>query len=106
MNLNSFYSKIIHKYQNGEYTVKYINEIDKLIISEKEFALYAIDYLIYEYCIANIDNRIPQLFDFILIPNITNPEKFTGLFIGYDFDEFTSFMTNIKNYKIEQIKDI
>jgi hypothetical protein len=67
------------------------------VINEKEFPLYALNYLIFEYLKDNKDDRWKLLLDFILVPNGVNQEGCDIDFANVDFEEFFYFMVSVKS---------
>lgn len=97
MTLNEYYDIIISKYNSGDYTLKVAKtSSDKPEINEKEFPLYALNYLIYEYLKDNKDNRWKLLLDFILVPNGVNQKGCDVDFTKVEFEDFFYFMISIK----------
>jgi hypothetical protein len=98
MTLNEYYEIILEKYKSGDYKIKGSKKLEpKPEINEKEFPLYALNYMIYEYLKDNKDNRWKLLLDFILIPRGVNKGKFDIDFKNLDFEEFFYFMVSVKN---------
>jgi hypothetical protein len=98
MTLNEYYDIIISKYNTCDYTLKVAKtKLDKPEINEKEFSLYALNYLIYEYLTDNKDNRWKLLLDFILVPNGVNQKVCDIDFTKVDFEDFFNFMISIKS---------
>ena len=98
MTLNEYYDIIIDKYNSGEYEVKVVeNHTKSPDLNEKEFPLYALNYLIYEYLKDHNDDRWRLLLDFILVPNGVNQEGCDIDFTEVDFEEFFYFMLSVKN---------
>lgn len=98
MTLKEYYDIILDKYRNDEYVLKTAKtKSDKPEIREKEFPLYALNYLIYEYLKDNKDNRWKLLLDFILVPNGVNQKGCDVDFTKVDFEDFFYFMISIKS---------
>jgi hypothetical protein len=98
MTLNEYYDIIISKYNSGDYILKVSKtQIKSLEVNEREFSLYALNYLIFEYLRDNKDNRWKLLLDFVLVPNDVNTKGCDIDFTKVDFEEFFSFMLNVKN---------
>lgn len=98
MKLKEYYDIILSKYNNESYTMKVAKKIKTDVeLNKKEYPLYALNYLIYEYLKDNKDNRWKLLFDFILVPNGVNRKECDVDFTKVDFEEFFYFMVSIKN---------
>jgi hypothetical protein len=98
MRLNKYYDIIVDKYRNGDYVLKTAKtKSDKPEINEKEFPLYALNYMIYEYLKDNKDNRWKLLLDFILVPNGVNRKGCDVDFTKVDFEDFFYFMISVKS---------
>jgi hypothetical protein len=98
MTLNEYYDIILNKYISGDYKLKISkNSKENTILNEKEFPLYAINYLIFEYLKDNKDDRWKLLLDFVLIPNGVNIKGCDVDFTNVDFEEFFYFMLSVKN---------
>jgi len=98
MTLNEYYDIIIDKYNSGEYKLKVAKKsTEKKEVNEKEFPLYALNYLIFEYLKDNKDDRWKLLIDFVLVPNGVNQEGCDVDFTKVDFEEFFYFMLSVKN---------
>jgi hypothetical protein len=98
MKLKEYYDIIISKYNSGDFTLKKGKHLNyDPIINEKEFPLYALNYLIFEYLKDNKDDRWKLLLDFILVPGGVNQVGCDIDFTKVDFEEFFYFMLSIKN---------
>ena len=98
MTLNEYYDIIISKYNSGDYKLKVSRKSNETpSINKKEFPLYALNYLIFEYLKDNKDERWKLLLDFILVPNGVNQVDCDIDFTKVDFEEFFYFMLSIKN---------
>lgn len=98
MTIQEYYDIILDKYKSGDYKVKVAKTITETPeINEKEFPLYALNYLIFEYLKDNKDDRWKLLLDFILVPNGVNQEGCDIDFTKIDFEEFFYFMVSAKN---------
>ena len=97
MTLNEYYDIIIEKYNSGDYKVKVAKNQPSPEVNEKEFPLYALNYLIFEYLKDNKDDRWKLLLDFILVPNRVNREGCDIDFTRVDFEEFFYFMLSVKS---------
>lgn len=97
MTLSEYYTIIIDKYKSNDYKIKVAKTYKETpLINEKEFSLYAINYLIFEYLKDNKDDRWKLLLDFILVPNGVNKEGCDIDFTKIDFEEFFYFMLSVK----------
>jgi hypothetical protein len=98
MTLNEYYDIIIDKYNSGDYNLKVAKtQTDRPEVNEKEFPLYALNYMIFEYLKDNKDDRWKLLLDFILVPNGINQEGCDVDFTEVDFEEFFYFMLSVKS---------
>lgn len=98
MKLCDYYDIIISKYKSGDYVLKVAKtNTGPVDVKEKEFPLYALNYLIYEYLKDNKDNRWKLLFDFMLEPNAVNQDGCDVDFTKVDFEDFFYFMISIKS---------
>ena len=98
MTLKEYYNIIVDKYRSNDYKLKVAKSSKETpVINEKEFPLYAINYLIFEYLKDNKDDRWKLLLDFILVPNDVNKEGCDIDFTKIDFEEFFYFMLSVKN---------
>lgn len=98
MKLKEYYDIILSKYNTESYTMKVAKKIKTDVeLNKKEYPLYALNYLIYEYLKDNKDNRWKLLFDFILVPNGVNRKGCDVDFTKVNFEEFFYFMVSIKN---------
>ena len=98
MTLQEYYNIIVDKYKNNDYKLKVAKSAKETpVINEKEFPLYAINYLIFEYLKDNKDDRWKLLLDFILVPDGVNIEGCDVDFTKVDFEEFFYFMLSVKN---------
>jgi hypothetical protein len=58
MTLNEYYDIILSKYISGSYKLRVSKKSKEIpVINDKEFSLYAINYMIFEYLKDNKDNR-------------------------------------------------
>jgi hypothetical protein len=95
MTLNDYYTIVLQKLQNKEYTIFQKDKTSpKPVIDPKHLENEAINYMIYEYMEDNKDKRRMNLFDYFLKPK--------GLETNFDFttvtfEEFFNFMISIKN---------
>lgn len=92
-----YYNIILEKYKSNDYVLKVAKNGNNVIITEKEFPIYALNYLIYEYLKDNNDNRWKLLLDFVLVPNGVNQKGCDLDFTQIDFEDFFNFMLSIKN---------
>jgi len=98
MTLNEYYDIILKKYISGDYKLRVAKTSRETpIINDKEFPLYAINYLIFEYLKDNKDDRWKLLLDYILVPNDVNQKDCDTDFTKVDFEEFFYFMLSVKN---------
>ena len=98
MMLNEYYDIILKKYTSGDYKLKVAKTSKETpIINDKEFPLYAINYMIFEYLKDNKDDRWKLLLDFVLVPNGVNTIGCDVDFTKVDFEEFFQFMLSVKN---------
>lgn len=98
MTIKEYYDIILDKYKSGDYKVKVAKTLsEKPTINEKEFPLYALNYLIFEYLKDNKDDRWKLLLDFILVPNVVNQEGCDIDFTNVEFEEFFYFMVSVKS---------
>jgi hypothetical protein len=98
MQIQEYYNIILEKYNQGDYKVKVAKtQKEAPEINEKEFPLYALNYLIFEYLKDNKDDRWKLLLDFILVPNGVNQKGCDIDFTKVDFEEFFYFMLSVKN---------
>lgn len=98
MNLKEYYDIIINKYTSGDYKLRVAKtQTETPEINEKEFPLYALNYMIFEYLKDNKDNRWKLLLDFILVPNGVNEEGCDVDFTQVSFEEFFYFMLSVKS---------
>lgn len=98
MTLQEYYNIIVDKYKSGDYKLRVAKSSKETPeINEKEFPLYAINYLIFEYLKDNKDDRWKLIIDFILVPNDVNLEGCDIDFTKINFDEFFYFMLSVKN---------
>ena len=63
------YNQILDKYKLNEYKIRVKKDSPEPIISEKEYPLHAINYILFEYLKQKGDNRWKTIIDYILIPN-------------------------------------
>ena len=92
MDLKDYYKSIIEKYKKGEYTLKGRKDIEKPLLNAKEFSLYAMNYLIWDFMKNKKDDRWKVLLDFVAVPN--DMETFD--FSKHTFEDFFKFMISIK----------
>ena len=98
MTLNEYYDIILNKYVSGEYKLKVAKtSTETPIIKDKEFPLYVLNYMIFEYLKDNKDDRWKLLLDFVLLPNGVNTIGCDIDFTKVDFEEFFYFMLSVKN---------
>lgn len=98
MTPTTYYNIILDKYKSGDYKLKVAKTHNKQPeINEKEFPLYALNYLIYEYMKDNKDDRWKLLLDFILVPDGVNVEGCDVDFSKVEFEDFFHFMVSIKS---------
>jgi len=98
MTIREYYDIIISKYNSGDYKVKVAKtQKEPPAINNKEFPLYALNYLIFEYLKDNKDDRWKLLLDFILVPNGVNKKGCDIDFTKVDFEEFFYFMLSVKS---------
>lgn len=98
MTINEYYDIILEKYKIGDYKVKFAKTLsEKPTINEKEFPLYALNYLIFEYLKDNKDDRWKLLLDFILVPKGVNKKACDIDFTNVEFEDFFYFMLSVKN---------
>lgn len=97
MTIQEYYDIIIDKYKSGDYKLRVSKTYEKSPdLNEKEFTLYALNYLIYEYLKDHNDDRWKLLLDFILVPNGVDQEGCDIDFTEVDFEEFFYFMVSAK----------
>jgi hypothetical protein len=98
MTLNEYYDIILKKYLSKEYKLKVAKTSKETpVIIEKEFPLYAINYMIFEYLKDNKDNRWKLLLDFILEPDGVNTVGCDIDFTKVNFEDFFCFMLSVKS---------
>jgi hypothetical protein len=98
MTLNEYYNIVISKYISGDYRLRVAKTSEETpVINDKEFTLYAINYLIFEYLKDNKDDRWKLLLDFVLVPNGVNTKGCDIDFTKVDFEDFFYFMLSLKN---------
>lgn len=97
MTLLDYYNIILDKYQNNDYKTRVAKNQPTPIINEKEYSLYAINYLIFEYLKDNKDDRWKLLLDFVLVPNGVNKEGCDVDFTKVTFEDFFYFMVSVKS---------
>jgi hypothetical protein len=98
MELKEYYDIILSKYNKGSFKMKIAKAVDyEIELNQKEFPLYALNYMIYEYLKDNKDNRWKLLLDFILVPNGVNRKGCDVDFTKVDFEDFFYFMISIKS---------
>jgi len=96
MTLQEYYNIIIDKYSNQEYTIKGRKGLDKPELNPKEFPLYAINYIIFEYLRDNKDNRWKLILDWVVVPNGVNQAGCDLDFTKINFNELFNFMLKAK----------
>ena len=111
IDLLKFHEKIVEKYKKGEYRKKYNTimfpdkkSITDININEEEYSLYALNYMIFEYCSASKDKRWEKIINVILVPvgstesmEKISLKKYKIDFNLCDFEVFYEFMIDIKN---------
>lgn len=98
MEIIEYYNIIIDKYKLNDFKLKVSkNTKETPIINDKEFPVYAINYIIFEYLKDNKDARWKLLLDFVLIPNGVNTVECDIDFTKIEFDDFFYFMLSVKN---------
>lgn len=95
--LRDYYNIILDKYRNNEYKLRVAKGQESPIINDKEYSLYAINYLIFEYLKDNKDNRWKLLLDFILVPDGVNKKGCDIDFVKVSFEDFFYFMVSVKS---------
>lgn len=107
-NLLKFHTKVVEKYKKGEYKKKYNTDI---IEKDSEFniigqeSLYALNYMIYEYCVANNEQYLLRRITSIILIPVGSMEKMEKIslkkykinFALCDFETFYEFMIEIKD---------
>ena len=94
MTINNYFNLVKEKIEYGDYKIKkspYYKDIDVVI---KSSYVESINYFMYEYLKDRKDNRMRVLFDYIIVPNDTDPL--------FDFNEITfvnffEFLVSIKD---------
>jgi hypothetical protein len=98
MELKEYYNIIIDKYKSGDFKLRTGKHLESSPeINEKEFPLYALNYMIFEFMRDNKDDRWKLLLDFILIPNGVNTEGCDVDFTEVKFEDFFYFMVGVKS---------
>ena len=98
MELKEYYDIILSKYNTDNFKIKIAKAVDyEIELNQKEFPLYALNYMIYEYLKDNKDNRWKLLLDFILVPNGVNQKGCDVDFTKVDFEDFFYFMISVKS---------
>lgn len=98
MNIKEYYDIIIEKYKSNDYKLRVAKTSNENpTLSEQEFPVYAINYLIFEYLKDNKDDRWKLLLDFILVPNGVNEQGCDIDFTQVSFEEFFYFMLSAKS---------
>ena len=98
MTLNEYYDIILDKYVSGDYKLKVAKSSKTApILNDKEFPLYAINYMIFEYLKDNKDDRWKLLLDFVLVPDGVNTVGCDIDFTKIEFEDFFYFMLSVKN---------
>jgi len=96
MTLPQYYDIILSKIQSGDYKLRVKKGAKKPQLNEKEYPLYALAYLIFEWQLDHKDPRWQNLFDYVLIPNVVNKDPIDIDFTKMKFEEFFDFMVSIK----------
>jgi len=98
MTIQEYYKIIVDKYNSNDYKLKVAKTAKETpVINKREFPIYAINYLIFEYLKDNKDNRWKLLLDFVLVPNGVNIIGCDIDFTKVDFEDFFYFMLSVKN---------
>jgi len=93
MNIKQMYKDVISEYKNKNFEI--INFSDKkVIIDDSDYAIYAMNYLIYSFMKAKKDERYKSIFDFVIIPINLTAIDFTII----KFETFFKFMIETKNF--------
>jgi hypothetical protein len=93
MNIKQIYKDVISEYKNKNFEI--INFSDKkVIIDDSEYAIYAMNYLIYSFMKSKKDERYKLIFNFIIIPINLTAIDFTII----KFETFFKFMIETKNF--------
>ena len=96
--LQTYFDKIYQRVNEGKYKFKGKKGQEKPELDPKHLYLEVINYFIYTWCLThNQQNRIPLLFDYVLIPTYINREKEHQFFKQISFEEFFEFLVAIKN---------
>lgn len=95
MPLQQYFNLVLNKIETGDYRIKKSPELlaSKLDVKLNPPYLESINYFMYEYLKDRKDKRIKLLFDYILIPNDTDP---LFNFNEITFEDFFEFLINIK----------
>ena len=93
MIIQEYFDLVNDKITKGDFKIKKSQEFRDIKIEIKPPYIESINYFMYEYLKDRKDNRAKMLFDYVVVPNNTDP-----LFDFNDitFDDFFKFLIDIK----------
>lgn len=96
MSINEYFNLVYSKIENGDYKIKASPKFikSKKGVDIKSVYVESINYFMYEFLKDRKDKRSRLLFDYIVIPNDTDP---LFDFNEISFEDFFEFLINIKN---------
>jgi hypothetical protein len=93
MTISEYFNLVNDKIESGDYKIKKSPEFRDIKIEIKSSYLESINYFMYEYLKDRKDNRMKVLFDYIVVPNDTDP---LFNFNDVSFEDFFKFLIDIK----------
>jgi len=93
MTITEYFNLVNDKIENGDFKIKKSSDFRSVEVQIKSSYLESINYFMYEYLKDRKDNRMKVLFDYIVVPNDTDP---LFDFNEVSFEDFFKFLVDIK----------
>jgi len=93
MTIVEYFNLVIDKIEKGDFKIKKSSDFRSVEVQIKSSYLESINYFMYEYLKDRKDNRMKILFDYIVVPNDTDP---LFDFNEVSFEDFFKFLVDIK----------
>jgi hypothetical protein len=93
MTISEYFNLVNDKIEKGDFKIKKSPDFRSVDVQIKSSYLESINYFMYEYLKDRKDNRMKVLFDYIVVPNDTDP---LFDFNEVSFEDFFKFLVDIK----------
>ena len=93
MTITEYFKLVNDKIEKGDFKIKKSPDFHSVEVQIKSSYLESINYFMYEYLKDRKDNRMKVLFDYIVVPNDSDP---LFDFNEISFEDFFKFLVDIK----------